>query len=125
MEEDEEEKKEIITSGAGGMGSTSTTTVGTGGLTGCEPPAGIMFSHILPQQLVVSKNQAGYEILQAQVCVIFFGLHFVTRIALLLFQLTKALLLENLSLQDDSRVEGSNPSSGQQCLSLPVLVQVL
>jgi len=32
----------------------------------CEAPAGIAFSNILPQQLVVSKNQAGYEILETQ-----------------------------------------------------------
>ena len=129
MEEDEEEKKEIITSGAGSMGGTSTSTGGTGGLTTCEPPAGIMFSHILPQQLVVSKNQAGYEILQAQVRVIFVGSYFVTPIALFFFQLMKALLLENLSLQDDSRVEGLNPCSGQHdvshCFPHPVLLQVL
>ena len=50
MEDDEEDAKE--------------ETTGTSG--SCEPPAGIVFSNILPQQLVVSKNQAGYEILQAQ-----------------------------------------------------------
>ena len=29
-----------------------------------EPPAGIVFSNILPQQLVVSKNVAGYEVIE-------------------------------------------------------------
>merc|ERR1712080_102728 len=31
-----------------------------------EPPAGIVFSNILPHQLVVSKNEAGYEIIESQ-----------------------------------------------------------
>ena len=69
MDDEEEEKKETdthITTIGDNARAPGDGVMASGSSGSCEPPAGIVFSNILPQQLVVSKNQAGYEILEAQ-----------------------------------------------------------